>query len=49
LKNRLRKINTNRDNFGHGRLLFPRGLCKPLLWHIVMPLGGSRPLHHIRT
>ena len=25
LKNVLRKINTNRDNFGHGRLLFPCG------------------------
>jgi hypothetical protein len=25
LKNVLRKINTDCDNFGHGRLLFPRG------------------------
>lgn len=45
LKNVLRKINTNRDNFAHGRLLFPRGSWKPQPWHIAMPLGGSRPQH----
>jgi hypothetical protein len=49
LKYVLRKINTNRDNFLHGRLLFPRGSWKPQLWHIAMPAGGSRPLHHEGT
>jgi hypothetical protein len=43
-----RKINTNRDNYAHGRLLFPRGSWKPQLWHIAMPLGGSRPPHQTR-
>jgi hypothetical protein len=48
LKDVLRKINTYRDNFVHGRLLFPRGSSKPQLWHNVMPAGGSRPLHQKR-
>jgi hypothetical protein len=45
LKYVLRKINTDRDSFVHGRLLFPGGSSKPQLWHIAMPLDGSRPLH----
>jgi hypothetical protein len=45
LKNVLRKINTNRSNFNHGRLLIPRGYRKSQLWHIAMPLEGSRPPH----
>ncbi|MCZ6859423.1 MAG: hypothetical protein O7I42_03935, partial [Alphaproteobacteria bacterium] len=49
LKDALRKINAYRDNFVHGRLLYPRGSSKPQLWHIAMPAGGSRPLHHKRT
>jgi len=49
LKYVLRKINTNRDNFVHGRLVFPRGPWKPQLWHIAMPAGGSRPLHQKRS
>jgi hypothetical protein len=34
LEDGLRKINTYRDNFAHGRLLFPRGSAKPQLWHL---------------
>jgi hypothetical protein len=45
LKYVLRKINTDCDNFVHGRLLFPCGSDEPPFWHNVMPSGGSRPLH----
>ena len=49
LKNILRKINTYRDNFIHGRLLFPRDSDEPPFWHTTMPLGGSRPRHQERN
>ncbi len=49
LKYVLRKINAYRDNFVHGRLLFPCGSSKPPFRHIAMPSGGSRPLHQERT
>jgi hypothetical protein len=49
LKNVLRKIYTDCDNFVHGQLLFPCGSDEPPFWHNVMPSGGSRPLHQKRT
>ncbi len=48
LKYVLRKINTDRDSFLHGRLLFPRGSLKPQFGHLDAS-GGSRPLHQIQT
>ena len=41
LKYALREINSDRGNFGQGRLLFPRGSAKPQLWHL--DAGGWQP------
>ena len=41
----LRKLEGEEDAKGEEK--WPLG--KPQLWHIAMPLGGSRPPHHKRT